>query len=148
MKTLAFTGTRAGLTPEQTQVLYEIFENAKKTGYNTLLNGCAVGADQDVVVILNTLNGFHLIGYPSNLIQQQSKYALDCCELAYKPADPLKRNHKMVDAADYLIAAPKQYTEPGATRCGGTWATIRYARKMKKTVIIVWPNGIIKVDHD
>lgn len=43
---------------------------------------------------------------------------------------PLKRNHVILDHADHLLAFPRQVTEPANPRVGGgTWATVRYARK-------------------
>ena len=47
---------------------------------------------------------------------------------------PLERNHDIVDAVDILIAAP--YTNEEQLR-SGTWATIRYARKQGKQVIVL-----------
>jgi hypothetical protein len=48
--------------------------------------------------------------------------------------DNLTRNRDIVDTASMLIAAP----EGNAERLrSGTWATVRYARKAKKKVIIL-----------
>lgn len=62
-----------------------------------------------------------------------------------QPKDPIKRNHDMVDCLiwsdDFVLAGPKELTE---VRRSGTWATIRYAIKNKKKVIIVFPDGGIK----
>jgi hypothetical protein len=57
------------------------------------------------------------------------------------PAKPyLVRNHEIVDDSQVLIAAPKEFTEQLRS---GTWATIRYARKIGRTVRIVFPDGSI-----
>ena len=51
---------------------------------------------------------------------------------------PLDRNRDIVDACDVLIATPKDFVEELRS---GTWATVRYARKQRKPLVIVWPNG-------
>ena len=51
--------------------------------------------------------------------------AREVCE----PENTLVRNHKIVDECDFLIAAP---CGPEQLR-SGTWATIRYARKIGKS---------------
>lgn len=49
---------------------------------------------------------------------------------------PLERDRLMVERASLLIACPQQLAEQ---RRGGTWATIRYARKEGCPVIIIDP---------
>jgi predicted Rossmann fold nucleotide-binding protein DprA/Smf involved in DNA uptake len=52
---------------------------------------------------------------------------------------PLVRNRIIVDGCDVLLAAPS-----GAERDNprsGTWMTVRYARKRRKRIVIVWPDG-------
>ena len=53
------------------------------------------------------------------------------------PKDFLKRNHCIVDSCDILLGFPKTDKE---VRRSGTWATIRYARKCDKEVVIT-PNS-------
>ena len=48
----------------------------------------------------------------------------------------IERNHDVVDTCDLLIAMPN--TELEVVR-SGTWATIRYARKLKKVIVILEP---------
>ena len=55
-----------------------------------------------------------------------------------KQKDYLDRNHDIVDETELLIACPK---EPEEITRSGTWATIRYARKKKKKLRIILPNG-------
>jgi hypothetical protein len=56
---------------------------------------------------------------------------------------PLDRNKVMVDECPTLIGMPKGMQEELHS---GTWATIRYARKRKREIIIVWPNGEVTVE--
>ena len=53
--------------------------------------------------------------------------------------DYLVRNHDIVDVCDVLVATPGQKEEQIRS---GTWATIRYARKIRKQIIIVYPDGL------
>lgn len=52
----------------------------------------------------------------------------------------LDRNHDIVDACDMLVALPKEGQEQLRS---GTWATIRYARKQKKLMMIIYPDGAV-----
>ena len=54
--------------------------------------------------------------------------------------DYLERNQDIVDSCDILIAFPATETEDLRS---GTWATIRYARKQNKKIIIINTNGKI-----
>jgi hypothetical protein len=44
-----------------------------------------------------------------------------------------------VDATGWLLAAPRTKTEEQRS---GTWATIRYARKLGRQVCLLWPDGL------
>lgn len=57
------------------------------------------------------------------------------------PLPPLERNHRIVDACDVLIACPKDAQEQLRS---GTWATVRYARKQGKRVIVITPDGTVE----
>jgi len=54
------------------------------------------------------------------------------------------RNHKIVDICDILVAFPQTNSE---TVRSGTYATIRYARKCKKPIIIIYPDGSVKKEN-
>jgi len=56
-----------------------------------------------------------------------------------EPLPYLERNHAIVNESDFLIAAP---SGPETLR-SGTWATVRYARKVGKRVLVIMPNGEI-----
>jgi predicted Rossmann fold nucleotide-binding protein DprA/Smf involved in DNA uptake len=56
-----------------------------------------------------------------------------------EPLPYLERNHAIVNESDFLIAAP----DGPETLRSGTWATVRYARKVGKRVLVIMPNGEI-----
>ncbi len=53
------------------------------------------------------------------------------------------RDKDIVNPAERMIAAPAGTTEELRS---GTWATIRYARKKKVPLSIVWPDGTISYE--
>ena len=54
------------------------------------------------------------------------------------PKQYLDRNSDIVNDSDILIAFPSSNTEQLRS---GTWSTIRYAKKINKELIIVYPDG-------
>jgi hypothetical protein len=54
------------------------------------------------------------------------------------------RNRDIVDAVQFLIAAPYNNWEENV---GGTWYTINYARKKGLWLAIVWPNGKVTEEN-
>ena len=60
------------------------------------------------------------------------------------PAPYLDRNRAIVDACDILYATPESMAEESR---GGMWHTVRYARRVGKPVVIVWPDGTVGASH-
>src|SRR4051794_38642857 len=58
-----------------------------------------------------------------------------------KPYPFLVRNKHIVNASDILLAAPKEEYEPPPLRGQGTWSTVRYARRSRTVMRVVWPEG-------
>jgi len=46
-----------------------------------------------------------------------------------------------VNECDVLIAAPGEFVE--RKRGSGTWGTVRYARKLGRPLVIIWPDGVV-----
>lgn len=61
-----------------------------------------------------------------------------------EPGPYLWRNHQIVDATSALIAAPFGFEEELRS---GTWATVRYARKLGRPVRFFWPDGTTSLDR-
>jgi len=59
-----------------------------------------------------------------------------------EPKPPLVRNRDIVDECDLLVACPGSDHEELRS---GTWACIRYARKVKRKTIIIWPDGTLGI---
>ena len=125
---MGFTGTRKGMTNAQKLQVTEWL-----LGQAELHHGDCIGADEQA----------HRIAYRNLIITihppSDEKQRAFCtgADIVREPAPYLARNHSIVDETDILVAAPDS---PEKLR-SGTWATIRYARKMGKPLFIVMPDG-------
>jgi hypothetical protein len=136
---IGFTGTREGMTENQKQELYK--QLLTYLGHAIWFHhGCCVGADAEAHEIAFSLNVMKFpythvsfVGHPCDISRMTAKMV---CESMHKPYRPLTRNRKIVEECDVLIAAPRTINEELRS---GTWATIRYARKAGKPVIVLEP---------
>lgn len=123
MKNIGFTGTRFGMTDIQRMRVIVAH------------HGDCVGADAQFHDIVRVLPGSYIVVHPP--VAQDDRAM--CVGDETRPALPfMQRNRKIVDAADVMIATPREMTEQ---EYGGTWRTIDLARRRKKSLIIVWPDG-------
>lgn len=139
---IGFTGTQAGMTNLQwTRTLF-LLRGLEVQADLTVHHGCCLGADADFVricaVALEEERSITIIAHPSNLQDKTSLEAKQSSNSLRPVKDPLVRNHDIVNNVELMIACPKTKTEELRS---GTWATIRYARKQKKHLIIIWPDG-------
>jgi hypothetical protein len=132
---VGFTGTGVGMTADQKRQLLWYLSGLDLREFH---HGDCVGADAEAHEIAQLLDARMII---IHLPDNDSKRAF-CMSRYYMPAKPyLERNKDIVDSTDFLLACPRQFAEQ--TR-SGTWATIRYARKQGKPVVIFWPDGTVK----
>lgn len=133
---VGFTGTQDGMTGDQSVRVLAILSNL---GGEEAHHGVCIGADAQFHNLACDL-GYTTVGHPGvNHEGLPLKRAQVECDTMHKPAFYLVRNKHIVNAVNLMIAAPKQREEQ--TRGSGTWATIRYARKVNKPLVIVWPDG-------
>ncbi len=134
---VGFTGTRHGMTTAQLVAFAEVLPD-ETTWFR---HGCCVGADHEAVEHVADIRPPRpqIFGAPSNLKAFTSQLALDLCDDTTGTLDdPLTRNRIIVDGCNLLIACPREMHESPK---GGTWYTVRYARKQGKRIVIVWPDG-------
>lgn len=127
---IGFTGTQLGMTPLQIARLTKLLHFHKPSEFH---HGDCIGADAQAHDIVETFPVRIVIHPPTNDSKRAFKWA-DEGRLA-KPY--LERNHDIVDETDLLLVAPKSVNEELRS---GTWATWRYAVKMKKPTIILEPS--------
>ncbi len=133
MRHVAFTGTQQGMSAAQERVFPNVLCALAAVG-DWLHHGDCIGADMhahDHAVSVSLLVHVH----PCTLAAKRAWRAGNAMSI---PLPPLDRNRVMVDDCEALIACPKSMVEELRS---GTWATIRYARKRKKPVHIIWPDG-------
>lgn len=160
----AFTGPREGTTPRQRLALRGFLATVDadvsiqcwhgrdhKVCYDCLIvdapplshvlhHGCCVGSDAEMHV-LAVAQEWSVVGHlPTNrsLVMQQTT---GFHQLIAEPGDYMARNHAVVNAGYALLAAPKT---PHEQIRSGTWATIRFARRLHKHIVLFWPDGTVQ----
>lgn len=135
---LGFTGTREGMTNIQRNVVADWLRDKQP---DEIHHGDCVGADSEFhdAALLNINQPLEVIVHPANGLALRA-FRRSGITKRHEPKPPLERNKDIVDACDELLAAPK--TLESELR-SGTWSTIRYAQKAKKTVTIIGPDGSI-----
>lgn len=124
---VGITATRKGLTPYQKTALEAKLRELKAV---SLHHGDCQGGDADAHEIGRKLHLFIVGHLPSNPSQRA---LCDFDEIRY-PKPYLERNRNIVNESDYMIALPSSSQEELRS---GTWATIRYARRGKKGLVII-----------
>jgi hypothetical protein len=133
---LLITGTVDGWTSAQCAYVTEFLKNQRPR----VLHGAARGVDSECHDIARWFAlpiWVHPGSVKSNLANLDMTSPLCCVE---PPAPPLVRNMTMVNRAHLVIAVPRGEEQLRS----GTWATIRYARKQGKHLVIVYPSGRVE----
>ena len=133
MTKVGFTGTQKGLTSIQLFRISELIEGASE-----LHHGDCIGADDEVDKIATMLRIAKTIHPP--LENKKRAFCTRGYFLILRAKGYLERNRDIVDATEYLIAAPSGAEQ---TR-SGTWSTVRYAKKMRKRICVVMPDGKVE----
>lgn len=128
---LGFTGARWGLTPQQNEKLINKLNEFKNT-YSQIkvLHGDCVGADSQFHKICKQ-NKFSITIYPPKI---KTMRGYNDGYIIKEEQEFITRNHNIVDDCDILLACPKDKNE---VLRSGTWATIRYAKKKNKEIILI-----------
>ena len=134
IRKVGFTGTAKGMTDRQKDQLRTELVLIRVPGiYQEFHHGDCVGADAQAHEIAYHL-GFSIIIHPPNRSYKRA-YCQNWDRLEIqKPY--LERNKDIAREAQALIACPK---ESNMVLRSGTWATVRYARKYGRKVVILDP---------
>lgn len=128
---IGFTGTQWGMTTRQKYVVTMILTRFVATKVH---RGDRIGADDQFDSIARALN-FYIVVHPSVNPKKQARVVDDDKTTYLTPKSYKNRDHDIVDACSLLVAAPKSSERLRS----GTWSTVRYARKRRKSIIIVEP---------
>jgi hypothetical protein len=142
---IAFTGTQDGLQVSQRDALWRLLEGVKSIMGNAVVghHGDCIGGDAQFDQVCASL-GVRREAHPGcDRSGASPKRAYCQAEVVHELMWYIDRNHVIVGLALTLIACPGGYTEELRS---GTWATIRHARKLRRTVVLVYPDGRIDVE--
>jgi hypothetical protein len=126
---VGFTGTRKGMSEHQKMMLISklseimLFYGAADVQIE-FHHGCCVGADVEADGIARNHN-CKMFLHPSNDIKTRV-HCEEPGDVVYKTKPPLVRDQDIVDAVDFLIAAPRS---DNRIQRSGTWTTVRYFEK-------------------
>ncbi len=129
---VGFTGTRHGISHAQMRHLFTSLAEIEEEcdGIVGFHHGDCVGADAEAHVMAIVL-GYRVIVHPPKYANLRAR----CHGHEHlEPKGFMKRNYDIVRACSLLLATPCG-TEEMSHR-SGTWATIRYARKKERKVVI------------
>jgi len=130
------TGNRGGLSAQQHLWLISQIKGAR-----ALHHGACVGADTDAHLAARDAGVAIIVHPPTDMRLVELRDTSESLVHWLQPLPYMERNHNIVNACDVLWAFP---SGPERVR-SGTWATVRYAVKNKKTVVIVHPLGTVEV---
>jgi len=141
MVIVGFSGTSAGTTHAQRQALVTLLDDTLVTPYvDEFHHGGCVGADQEAAALARWL-GYKLVRHPAVGVDPRKIAEKIEGERVLRGLPPLDRNRDIVDVCHVLFTTPHLDREEQRS---GTWATIRYARKVGREHAIVWPDGQIE----
>lgn len=131
---VGFTGTQRAMTPEQAAKVVALLANLDATDAH---HGDCIGADAGFHAICAGL-GLRIHIHPPTKHKKRA-FCQGAASVA-EAKDYLVRNRDIVDAADSLIAALGGKSEYRS----GEWATVRYARSLKRRIYLVFPDGSVQ----
>lgn len=146
---IGFTGTQRGMTQFQKDELKSLLQ---LKGCQEFTHGDCIGSDceaNDIALSVGvkiftifpptgTTKRGYCFNVDKDLMNDDFQWReVNGVNVRWWPKDEyLKRNQKIVEHCQLMIATPKEYEH---TLRSGTWATIRYAWKMKRDITIIPP---------
>ncbi len=135
---LGFTGAKAGMNPDQYDALDD-YVWRHRDQITQAHHGDCVGADAEFHELTVHIGLAHLIHiHPPSNPRLRAYCSIPDARLLHKPRPYLVRNRDIAYACDVLIAAPQENVEVVRS---GVWATVRYARRNNKNIVLFLPNG-------
>lgn len=131
---VGFTGSRSAMTEAQYLSLRQLLSELDPWEFH---HGDCVGSDAQAHGLATALHVPTVVHPPD-----ERRYRAFCQASLYThaPKPYLERNHDIVDASTILLATPNSPTERLRS---GTWATVRYARRRHRPLVVVNPDGTL-----
>lgn len=143
---IGFTGSRHPMTPRAKISLHvtldELLEATQFSSIPTCFHhGDCVNGDEDAAMLAKAL-GYLVHAHPP--FDDKLRAFSEFNDVIHAPKDYIARNHDIVNVSRILIATPITMNEVNRS---GTWATIRYARQLKRELCIIFPDGTTKWEN-
>lgn len=132
---VGFTGSRWGMTEHQISYLAKSIAGLDIEFHH----GDCVGADAEAHALATGLR-IPVVLHPP--IEPRARAFCSGAIRSYDPAPYMKRDRAIVNCSDFVIATPYEMTEQ---RQGGTWSTVRIARRLGKKLAVILPDGTVTV---
>lgn len=104
-------------------------------------HGDCEGADYEWAAAARGTGCRSIVGHPPTNPKLRGYFPSDR-ELSPEPY--LDRDRAIVMASGLVLAAPKEFMEQ---KYGGTWFTVRFARGLKRPLVIVFPDGSVRAER-
>ncbi len=140
-KHLGFTGTKEEMTDAQHLLLLSRLSILRDDGFLWMHNGDCKGSDYKAGVIWQRLKGKLYLHPP---LKKKYRAFMTSAHIICEPKAYLKRDEDIAESCHTLVATP--LTEREELR-SGTWSTIRYARKLRRRIYIIRPDGIEEIEE-
>lgn len=134
---LGFTGTQKGMTPLQRDKVIELLSVFQP---DEVHHGNCIGADEEMIQLCY-IREIRTVAHPGDTPDKQTKLASN---VTLAPKLNLLRDDDIAKVSQVLFVAPKEFEE---VLRSGTWATYRYAKKYKKLILIIYPDGSHSVEY-
>lgn len=139
---LGFTGTQMGMTAYQKAALaHNLRRWLQKYEFLEIHHGDCIGADADFHELATSLwedarpATVSVVLHPPENTSKRA-YCTWIRQVERDPLPYLERNRAIVDESAGMLVSPKGMEEELRS---GTWATYRYAKKVDRPLIILWP---------
>ena len=143
---IGVTGTRQGMTREQREWFEARLQTDPKPG--RLVHGAAKGVDTQchhLVAVYHIPRTIWPSNHSESLVDEYDEAMVILGDWTHEKKPPLERNKDIVDGSTEMVAFPANQFEELRS---GTWACVRYARKVHKPLTIVWPDGQVTKEDE
>lgn len=141
---IGFTGSQRGLAERQNARLFSIVQKLKENEMiGRIRHGGCKGGDTSFHLMIPPQYTNKILIHPGDVNQFEFWNNLDGSFKVFEPRPYLERNKDIVNPSKLMLVCPDGYIEKVRS---GTWATYRYAKKQGKKIIIIYPDGIIKME--
>lgn len=143
---LSVTGSRHPLPHPQWQAAWRLARVLLGKGLRELHHGCCTGADEAFARVGREM-ALRVVARPGDLTQWVSEAAREASDEVFAAAPNRERNALLVSAADLLVACPSGAESDASQRRGGTWQTVRLARRRGLPLALVMPDGTLCLER-